>query len=165
MKIKSILFPTDFSHYNDAALEYASTLAAESKATLHIVHVHDVRDLSAVTGEASSLFAASWQEGKRVADNQLKKVVPTVAGVPYERYCLVGDPVTDILELAREKNVDLIVMASHGRSGLTRLIIGSIAEGVMRQAPCPVLIVKQPSEAHERETHPQTSSDEYRLVS
>ena len=62
MNIKSILFPTDFSHYNDAALEYASTLAAEAKATLHIVYVHDVRELNAAAGEASYLFAVTWEK-------------------------------------------------------------------------------------------------------
>ena len=164
MNIKSILFPTDFSHYNDAALEYASVLAAEAKATLHIIYVHDVRDLSAATGEASSIFAATWQQEKRAAEKRLNKVVPTVAGVAYEHYCVVGDPVTDILAMAEGKKADLIVMASHGRTGLSRLLIGSIAEAVMRRAPCPVLIVKQPSKQDEHNTHPDTSNEELRLV-
>jgi nucleotide-binding universal stress UspA family protein len=165
MNIKSILFPTDFSHYNDAALEYASTLAAEAKATLHIVYVHDVRELNAAAGEASYLFAATWEKEKHAAEKRLKKVTPTVKGVTYEHYCLVGDPVTDILALADEKKAELIVMASHGRSGLSRLIMGSIAEGVMRKATCPVLVVKQPNKQDERNAHPSDSSEEFRLVS
>jgi nucleotide-binding universal stress UspA family protein len=165
MNIKSILFPTDFSHYNDAALEYASSLAGEANATLHIVHVHDARELNTATGEACYVYVAAWQEQRRVAERRLNKVEPTVEGVAYEHHSLVGDPVTDILSVAAENKVDLIVMASHGRSGLSRLLMGSVAEGVMRQAPCPVLIVKRPSEAPKRETHPTNSNEEFRLVS
>jgi universal stress protein A len=165
MNINSVLFPTDFSHYNDAALKYASTLAAEAKATLHIVHIHDIRDFNAATGEASPLFADTWQKEKRRAEKRLSKIVPTVSDVAYEHHSVVGDPLSDILAVAAEKKVDLIVMASHGRTGLSRLLMGSIAEGVMREAACPVLIVKQPVEAPKRETHPTNSNDEFRLVS
>lgn len=163
MNIHSILFPTDFSHYNDAALKYASTLAADANATLHIVHVHDVRELNTATGDASYVYTAAWQEQRRVAETRLSKVMPTVSGVAYEHHSLVGDPVTDILNVAAERKVDLIVMASHGRTGLSRLLMGSIAEGVMRQATCPVLIVKQPIKAPHRETHPDNSNQEFRL--
>ena len=165
MNIKSILLPTDFSHYNDAALEYASKLAAEAKATLHIVYVHDVRELNAAAGEASYLFAATWEKEKLSAVRRLNKVTPTVTGVTYEHYCPVGDPVSEILALADEKNADLVVMASHGRSGLSRLLTGSVAEGVMRKATCPVLIVKQPSKQDEHNIHPGDSSEKFRLVS
>jgi universal stress protein A len=165
MNIKSILFPTDFSRYNDAALQYASSLAAEANATLHIVHVHDVHELNTATGEASYVYAAAWQEQRRVAERRLSKVLPTVPAVAYEHHSLVGDPVTDILAVAADTKVDLIVMASHGRTGLSRLLMGSIAEGVMRQSPCPVLIVKQPSESPERESHSTNSNEEFRLVS
>jgi universal stress protein A len=153
MKIQSILFPTDFSHYNDFALEYASTLAAEADATLHIVHVHDVRDLSAAMGEASYLYASTWQEELEAARDHLNSIRPTRSGVSCEHHCLTGTPDEEIVNLAAEKNIDLIVMASHGRTGLSRLLIGSVAEGVMRKAPCPVLIVKQPHES-EGEAHP-----------
>ncbi|HVT26480.1 MAG TPA: universal stress protein [Lacipirellulaceae bacterium] len=146
MNIQSILFPTDFSRYNDAALEYASTLAAEAGATLHIVHVHDVRDLSSAMGEASYLYASTWQEELEAARERLNRISPTVPGVPCERHCLTGTPDEEIVNMAAEKSIDLIVMASHGRTGLSRLVMGSVAEGVMRKAPCPVLIVKQPHE-------------------
>jgi universal stress protein A len=165
MNIKSILFPTDFSHYNDAALEFASSLAAEANATLHIVHVHDIRGFNSATGEASPLFADTWEKEKHRAEKRLSKIVPTVSSVAYEHHSLVGDPLTDILSVAAEKTVDLIVMASHGRTGLSRLLMGSIAEGVMRESPCPVLIVKQPSKMPPRETHPTNSNEEFRLVS
>jgi nucleotide-binding universal stress UspA family protein len=144
MNIHSILFPTDYSHYNDAALEYALTLAVESGATLHIVHVHDVRDLSTVAGEPSSLYASAWQEGLEEARKLLEKIVPARDGVDCKHHCVIGTPEEEIVSFASENECELIVMASHGRTGLSRLLMGSVAEGVMRNAPCPVLIVKQP---------------------
>ena len=144
MNIQAILFPTDYSCYNDAALEYASTLAAEARATLHIVHVHDVRNLSTATGEASSLYASAWQQGLEEARKLLEKIIPARTGIRCEHHCLVGAPEEEIVSFASENDCDLIVMASHGRTGLSRLLMGSVAEGVMRKASCPVLIVKQP---------------------
>lgn len=145
MNFKSIVFPTDFSLYNNAALAYASTLAAESKATLHIIHVHDPRELSDTMSEMSYLGPAAWQQEHEEVCKQLGSVVPTVHGVAYEHHCPVGRSGDEIVLLARDKDVELIVMASHGRTGLSRLLMGSVAEAVMRNAPCPVLIVKQPA--------------------
>jgi nucleotide-binding universal stress UspA family protein len=151
MNVQRILFPTDFSHYNDRALEYASTLAAEADALLYIVHVDEMQDLNASMGEAGYLMAAAWaHEGRSEVRMLLETVVPTSKDVAYEHYYLRGSPVTEIVKFAKRENVDLIVMASHGRTGLARLLMGSIAEGVMRKAPCPVLIVRQPAAEHER---------------
>jgi nucleotide-binding universal stress UspA family protein len=149
MKLESILFPTDFSHYNDTALEYASTLAAEANAKLQIAHVHDISDMSAALGEAGFLYEESWKQEDAASRESLHKVVPTVAGVKYEHHYLTGVPITAIVDFAADNQIDLIVMASHGRSGISRLVMGSIAEGVMRKAQCPVLIVKQPGATHE----------------
>ena len=165
MNIQAILFPTDFSRYNDAALEFASTLAAEANATLHIVYVHDIRELNAAMGEGSYLCASTWENELRAARERLIKVLPTAPAVTYEHHCLTGSPVAEITSFAAEKKVDLIVMASHGRTGLSRLLMGSIAEGVMRRAPCPVLIVKQPGAENRQDQHLSTSPAETRLLS
>jgi nucleotide-binding universal stress UspA family protein len=118
-------------------------LAAESGATLCIVHVDEMRDLTAAMGEAGYLLATAADDRWEVKD-QLEKVLPTVPTVPCEHHYLRGSPVIEILAFAEEENIDLIVMASHGRTGLSRLLMGSITEGVMRKAHCPVLVVKQP---------------------
>jgi nucleotide-binding universal stress UspA family protein len=144
MNIKSILFPTDFSTYNGPALEYASRLAAESGARLHVVYVHDTRDLGVAMGEANYVYAEKWEEERREAEKRLKGIAPTVPSVECEHQMLLGMPDAEIVAYAADHNIDLIVMASHGRSGLPRLLMGSVAEGVLRKAPCPVLIVKQP---------------------
>jgi universal stress protein A len=152
MNAKRILVPTDFSHYNDAALEYASTLAVEANAMLYIVHVDELGDMSAAMGEAAYLYAQSWDDPIRhEVRERLAQIKPALAGVRFEHHCLRGAPVTEILEFAEREKIDLIVMASHGRTGLSRLVMGSIAEGVVRRATCPVLIVKQPAVAQEME--------------
>ncbi len=76
--------------------------------------------------------------------NMLKKVVPSDPGVPYEHHLVVGDPATSISELAKSQGADLIVMGTHGRTGLRRLLMGSVAEAIVRRAPCPVFIMKEP---------------------
>lgn len=157
MNIKSILFPTDLSQYNEAALEYAATLAAEAGATLHIVHVHDIRDLSTIAGEASSVFASAWQQGLENARKILKKIIPGRSGIDCKHHCIVGMPEEEIVSFASENNCDLIVMASHGRTGMSRLLMGSVAEGVMRKASCPVLVVKQPVTQRDKSSTPATS--------
>ena len=145
MKITKILFPTDFSEFNEAALEFASRLAAESGATLYIVHADDMEQVAAVMFDTGYPYPSPWDDdGRREAHRKLEKVLPTVSGVKYRHFYLRGTATGQIVTFAEEHGVDLIVMASHGRTGLRRLLMGSTAENVMRQAPCPVLIVKQP---------------------
>ena len=146
MNIKNILFPTDFSDYNDAALHYASRLAAESGAKLHFVHVHDRFDSFASMGEASSVYAGQWEGERRRIEQQLNEMAPPDPAVSYEHHLLDGVPAAEIVAFAADHDVDLIVMASHGRAGFSRLIMGSVAEAVLRKASCPVLVVKQPHE-------------------
>ena len=81
----------------------------------------------------------------------LKEVVPTDPQVACEHRLLTGDPAVAIARLAEEEHADLIVMGTHGRTGLTRLLMGSVAEAVVRRAPCPVLTYKQTTHAAEEE--------------
>ena len=90
-------------------------------------------------------YAAPWGTADRSeVRQQLEQVKPTVPRVDYEHRYLEGGPVHEIVAFAEREHIDLIVMGSHGRTGLARLLMGSVAEGVARRAPCPVLIVKQP---------------------
>jgi nucleotide-binding universal stress UspA family protein len=145
MNIRKILCPTDFSEHTDAALGYASVLAAESGAMLYIVHVDEYRDATAALGEAALSYPAPWAVADRCeVRQQLEKVRPTRPSVDFEHRYLSGGPIREIVDFAERENVDLIVMGSHGRTGISRLLMGSVAEGVARRAPCPVMIVKQP---------------------
>jgi nucleotide-binding universal stress UspA family protein len=147
MNVQRILFPTDFSDYNDAALEFASTLAAEANAVLDIVHVDEMRDLNATMSDSGYPYSLPEEiEDRTEIRKRLAEVAPPIAGVLYEHHYLKGSPVIEIVQFAQRGDIDLIVMASHGRTGVWRVLMGSVAEGVMRKAPCPVLIVKQPND-------------------
>lgn len=144
MNILRILFPTDFSECNDAALEFASRLASESNALLLIVHVDEVLNPNGGAGPPGYHYVAPWESDRHEVRDRLSQVKPTIPTVDFERRYLSGSPVAEILKAAEHEDVDVIVIGSHGRSALTKLLTGSVAEGVMRKATCPVLIVKQP---------------------
>jgi len=135
-----ILVPIDFSPYSDAALALATSLARDGDGTLVLAHV-EVIPLSAAGGEF--MYAIPEPPTEELLD-KLEHVVPPDSHIPVERRLLAGDPADAIIRLAESENIDLIVMGTHGRRGLRRLLMGSVAEAVVRAAPCPVLTVKQP---------------------
>lgn len=139
MNAKKILFPTDFSSCSDAGLEHATTLARESGATLLIVHVAEP---PAAYGGGEMYYGVPEPDTKALA-KMLEAVVPTDPSVRYEHRLLSGDPANEVVELAKEENVDLIVIGTHGRTGLRRLLMGSVAEAIVRRANCPVFTFKQ----------------------
>jgi nucleotide-binding universal stress UspA family protein len=141
MNAKRILCPVDFSEHSDAALGYASTLAQESDAVLFLIHVDD----SQVPYDAGFAGYVPPPNEAEVLEEQLHEKRPTREGVPCEHHLLFGHPAEAIVEFARTHDIDLIVMGTHGRTGVARLIMGSVAEAVVRRAECPVLTVKQPA--------------------
>ena len=141
MKSRRILVPIDFSAGSDAALEMATSLARDGGGSLILAHA-EVIPLSAAGGEF--LYAISEPRTEELLA-KLNAVVLRDSHVPVERRLLAGDPADVIIRLAQTEDVDMIVMGTHGRRGLTRLLMGSVAEAVVRAAPCPVLTVKQPS--------------------
>lgn len=140
MNVKKILFPTDFSDASDAGLHYATALARDTGAQMLIVHVEEP---PAAYG-AGEMYYVVPESDESALRERLKTVVPTDAAVAYTHRLVTGDPATQIVHLAEEEGVDLVVMGTHGRTGLARLLIGSVAEAVVRRAPCPVLTLKQP---------------------
>ncbi len=135
-----ILVPIDFSPYSEAALTLATSLARDGGGTLVLAHV-EVISMSAAGGE---FFYSLPVPPAELLLNKLDHVFPPDSNVPVERHLLAGDPADAIIRLAETDNIDLIVMGTHGRRGLSRLLMGSVAEAVVRAAPCPVLTVKQP---------------------
>lgn len=142
MNFKSVLCPVDFSNSSDAALQYASIFAREANALLTLVHVEETLPEypADIAGYGMGVVAI---ERNRSA-NLLANASPAIEGVHFERRVLKGDPAHEILRFAEQENVDLIVMGTHGRRGLSRLVMGSVAESVLRRAKCPVLTVRQP---------------------
>ena len=143
MNIKTILCPIDFSESSENTLRYACSLAAKSKGRLLIVHVFDASPMLLVDSSSNGVSPDSVDKREKEDRERLNRVVPTSADLVFERRFLKGNAENEILALAKREKVDLIVMGSHGRTGLYRMLIGSVAEGVLRRADCPVLIVKQ----------------------
>ena len=144
MNAKKIIFPTDFSHCGDAALDYATALARESGGTILIVHVEE----PTVAYGGGEMYYGILEPDYHELLKMLHEVKPADPTVTIEHRLLRGDgnPAKKIVHLAKEEKADLIVMGTHGRTGVTRALMGSIAEAVVRRAPCPVLIMKQGSE-------------------
>jgi nucleotide-binding universal stress UspA family protein len=143
MNAKRILCPVDFSDNSSAALGYASTLAKESQAKLYLVHVDD----SQIPYDAGFAAYVAPADNTEALQEQLESIVPTQDDVEFERQLLIGHPADSIVDFAKRHDVDLIVMGTHGRTGVARLLMGSIAEAVVRRAECPVLTVKHPAPA------------------
>ncbi len=134
LPIKIILHPTDFSELSDAAFQLACALARDHKGRLVVLHV-------VPPPQSHGEEVARRQDGGYHHDlwRMLERVRPEDPAVPVERRLEDGLPAETILRVAREEGADLIVLGTQGRTGLGRLLLGSVAEQVVRQAPCPVL--------------------------
>lgn len=140
LPIRKILHPTDFSEPSRAAFEFACALARDYGAELIIVHVNKQTPIFAPDGIAVGVPVEEPYELRA----RLIEVRPTDTRVKYEHHLLEGDPAEEILKAAHSRGADLIVMGTHGNTGLARLLMGSVAECVLRRAECPVLTVKAP---------------------
>lgn len=153
MTYHKILFATDFSPASEAALEHAGAIARDSGATLLIVHVEEIPALYP-GGEMVFL----QPDAPNAVVRRMLDDVPAPAGVRCERLLTMGVPAEDIVKLADEHRADLIVIGTHGRTGLARVLMGSVAELVMRRAHCPVLTVKAPQHLTHTVEHTEAAS-------
>ena len=149
MIARKIMFATDFSTNSLAALDYASSLASADEATLYIVHVDDVTP-GLVFGDIGYGYVPEVDEITREEHRELLKVVPGNSTVKYEHHLLRGGAAEELLRFAENEQIDLIVIGTHGRTGLSRMLMGSVAEEVVRRATCPVLTIKQPATTPEQ---------------
>jgi len=143
---KSILVPTDFSEHSDRAVRQAVDIAEQHNAKIYLLHVVDrlqqcaidycipLETMMKVQSDSEKEAAKKMREEaeKILKTKNIDLVFDVKAGIPYE----------EILKEQQERKADLIVIASHGRTGLLRTLIGSVAERVMREAKCPVLLVR-----------------------
>jgi len=142
IEIKRIICATDFSDASNYAVPFAVALAKEVGAELFVSHVID---LSAATmyGEAVVDLTELQNRIKRFAQEETARIIGTEK-VAWEPLISVGHVADELSRLAQEQNVDLVVAATHGRSGLKRLILGSVTERLMQILPCPLLAVQSP---------------------
>lgn len=147
-KIQKILFPTDFSNESKPAMELAVELAQKFGAHLTLLHVWTDPLYIGAVGNAYALAPEVLAQAQEEAEHALEKLRLEVAkaGVPVKAITLEGIAADVILAMAHSQNMDLIVMGTHGRSGLKRFFLGSIAEQVLRAAECPVLTVRPPAD-------------------
>lgn len=144
IQIKKVLFPTDLSEPAAEAQLYACALAEQFQAELHVVSVmQDVALMSPDPNIPWVIPASSLDEVRENLEAALTKVPdPAWAeGKTVHRVIRVGAPYIEIIKYAEEQEIDVIVVGTHGRSGLTHLLLGSTAEKIVRKAPCPVLTV------------------------
>ncbi len=145
VSIRSILVPIDGSHAAIAALEHAVAFAQEHADTrIDTLHVEEPEQLKA--GSVGSAPGAQKEEN-RVIDAALERARARL-GDRISTRKVAGDPLRSIIEIANKGTYELIVMGTHGRSGRLHMMLGSVAAGVVRNAPCPVLTVREPGEAY-----------------
>jgi nucleotide-binding universal stress UspA family protein len=140
LPIKKILVPVDYSEQSRAALDVACSMARDQQATVIIAHV--VEPIQPLAPAAA--YADVPVPNMDTQREQLEQVIPSDPAVGFEHQLREGNPSAGIVDLAEKENVDLIVMGTHGRRGLKRVLMGSVAEEVVRRAPCPVLTLKHP---------------------
>jgi universal stress protein A len=146
---KRILVPIDFSEHSKKTISYAARFSSRYNATVQLLHVFEVPENAATPygrqpqtcHQIKSQIDAVEQNAREnltAFENQLVK-----AGVKVEAYVRVGCPFDEIVQMANHLQVDLIIIGSHGHTGMARLLGGSTAERVVERAPCPVLVVKE----------------------
>jgi universal stress protein A len=145
---KNILAATDFSPVSDTALQYARELARAFGATLHVVHVINDFVAEGLPPMYDPAFGNAQRAVREAAREQLHTAATTgdlTQGRLAEHLMTSTSPAAAILECAKDNSIDLIVVGTHGRGGVAHLLLGSVAERVVRTAPCPVLTVRQPA--------------------
>lgn len=137
--VRRIVYPTDFSSYSNQAYFHAISLAEKHGASLSIVYVYNP-DGDAQQSNGTTANRDHWRE-------QLESVRPLNPRIEVSHVLLEGDPADEIIRYARDVSADLVVMGTHGRTGRDLLLMGSVAEKVLREAACSVLVVKIPRAA------------------
>lgn len=138
MKMNTILVATDFSEASQAALKMGSSMAQDTGARLLIVHVESP-ELIYGGEELDGMVQPLENPAAKQLLEQLHPADPTVA---HEHHLLIGSAAEEIVRFAEQQSANLIIVGTHGRSGAMRLLLGSVAESIVRRAPCPVLTVK-----------------------
>jgi nucleotide-binding universal stress UspA family protein len=150
MQIRSILLPTDFSECANYALGYATSLARTFSASIICVHV--IEPMVPTVGYSGMTEPLPIADIADELENSAERELPKLggreefAGLQVEEVIAHGDAAAEIVRVAKDRNVDLIVISSHGRTGLGRILFGSTAEAIVRHASCPVLVVKPSQE-------------------
>ncbi len=145
VNIKNILCPIDYSVYSEMALKYAIEFAEKYQAKLYLVHVLDIRIYDINDPDLYNVNIIDEETIHKLRERLLKCVnEDTKSKISVEAIIIQGVPFAEIISTAKERKIDLIVLGTHGRTGLSHALMGSVAEKVVRKAPCPVLTIRHP---------------------
>ena len=139
MAHKIILVPTDFSTASDAVFPHAEALAKQKSASLLILHVEEP---PLAYGGGELYYGLPEPNSERIL-KMLEGVRPADQTVAFTHRLAMGDPAGEIVRIAGEEGAEMIVLGTHGRTGVTRLLMGSVAEAIVRRSPCPVLVYRE----------------------
>jgi len=146
VNFEKILFASDLSEFSEYAGKYAMSLAQKYSSKLYVVHVVEPVERFTYTFDFALDYETHYKTMENRAKELLNEIVDSVRekGLDTEGILLSGEPFVEIIKCAREREVDLIVMATHGRTGIEHLLLGSVTEKVLRKSPCPVMVVRRP---------------------
>ncbi|KAF0153268.1 MAG: uspa domain-containing protein [Ignavibacteria bacterium] len=143
--IKKILVPIDFSDYSKTALKYAAQFAKQFDAKIFLIYVVEPMIYPADFSMGQIAIPSSDIDLTSRAVEELKRLAAEIDnGLEIETIIKTGKPFVEINDTANEENIDLIIIATHGHTGVEHLLFGSTAEKVVRKAPCPVLTLREP---------------------
>jgi len=145
IRLAKILVPVDFSDYSRSAVQYGCELAKKFSAEVTFIHVvEDIYPLIADPGMMLATPVDLTRQFREGAEKGLQTFIPAewLEGLSVKREVLTGTPFLEIVRYAREQQFDLIVITTHGRSGLAHVLMGSVAEKIVRKSTCPVLTVR-----------------------
>ena len=144
VNLKKILVPQDFSEYSIHALKYAVTFAGLFNSELIVLHIVEPIVYPADFSFGQVSIPAMEEEIRKHSEEQLNDLVAKEipANIKVTSIIRIGKPFSEIVEVAKSENADLIVISSHGRTGMDHVLFGSTADKVVRKAPCPVLTIR-----------------------
>lgn len=140
--LKNVLFATDFSASSEAALPYAAAICRHFGSTLHLAHVLSETSMLLVTGGVDYVSMGTiYEDAHTEAKEKLDEIANRLEGIPLRSYVRHGQVWRNLNGIIDDNQVDMIVLGTHGRAGLGKLLLGSVAEDILRHASCPVLTV------------------------
>jgi nucleotide-binding universal stress UspA family protein len=142
LSVRNVLFATDFSPTSEAALPYATAICRRFRGTLHMAHVLSDAGLLMMSGGVDYVSMGTiYEDAHNEAKEKLDQVSSRFETIPHHNYVRHGAVWKNLATIAEENEIDLIVVGTHGRTGLGKLLLGSVAEDILRHASCPVLTV------------------------
>ncbi len=142
ISLKNILYATDFSPTSESALPYATAISRRFGSTLHVAHVLSDTNLLFMTGGVNYVSMGTlYENAQALAEEKIRHITSRLGEIPNRSYVRHGQVWTNLRSIVAGNAIDLIVVGTHGRTGLGKLLLGSVAEDILRHAPCPVLTV------------------------